>query len=157
MKLKSQNNVLKAVVGAMCLLLVGGVTVGLVKAYSGSAQQVNENVETQNVYLSGAEEVAGTDMLGAINEGKPIAIVYNFLKGLTVSGGTTAVQTLTAEATTIGEDLTIDDDSTTTTIAVGGSDTGPGHLCLANGTEFTIISFSAGTTTPTYATSTACN
>jgi len=42
----------------------------------------------------------------------------------------------------------------TTTVAVGN--TGVGKICLWNGTQFTIMSFAAGTTTLSNATSTTC-
>lgn len=46
----------------------------------------------------------------------------------------------------------------TSTVAVGSSVIGaqPGKSCLWNGTQYTILSFAAGSVTPVYATSTVC-
>jgi hypothetical protein len=48
--------------------------------------------------------------------------------------------------------------SSTTTIAVGSTELGTskGKVCVYNGTQYTVLSFAAGSTTPGYATSTSC-
>ena len=58
-------------------------------------------------------------------------------------------------AITASGDGSFDDTSATTTMAVGG--TNAGHLCLWNGTNYSIISFAADSSTVVTATSTTCN
>lgn len=62
--------------------------------------------------------------------------------------------TLTGAVTTAG-DVVVDDDNTTSTVAVGN--TGVGKLCLWNGTQFSVLSFAAGSTSTSISTSTSCN
>jgi hypothetical protein len=54
--------------------------------------------------------------------------------------------------------LEIVNPSSTTTVAVGSTELGtkPGKVCFYNGTQYTMVSFPAGSTTPSYATSTTC-
>lgn len=75
---------------------------------------------------------------------------------LTQTGAVTLTGALTATgAVSVVGDINADESNTTTTLSLGN--TGVGKLCLYNGTEYTVMSYGAGTTTATTATSTTCN
>ena len=59
------------------------------------------------------------------------------------------------DISTINSSLAVNSIGATSSLAVGGDKAG--KLCLHNGTQFTIITFAAGSTTPAYATSTSCS
>lgn len=141
MKLKTQNKVLKAVVGTMCLLLVAGGLIGLAKASSSllKGNQVIENATTVYYSLKGAaDELSSVEpMLGAINKGKPISVLYNFLKGfyigdnqifdssgnLAVPGSTTLTGSITSSgAGTLATGLTVTAGDTNVDNFVQGGD-----------------------------------
>lgn len=75
---------------------------------------------------------------------------HAYFSGVTNQG----TLTQTGAVSVVG-DINADESNTTTTLSLGN--TGVGKLCLYNGTEYTVMSYGAGTTTATTATSTACN
>lgn len=58
---------------------------------------------------------------------------------------------------TQGNEVLVNGTATTTSaIGTSASGTNKGKVCLWNGTQYTIITFASGSTTPAYATSTTC-
>lgn len=90
-------------------------------------------------------------------------VSWNFLRGIStgntnqfsVSGSTGNV---TTQGTINSADITAVNGANTTTIASGSSASGvnPGKLCLWNGANYSIVSFTSGSTSVAVATSTAC-
>ena len=110
-------------------------------------------------------------MFNKTNIAIALAVIAIVLGGLALVGGNSS-QPLGATGTRFPNGISTDSTSPTsgqvrgTTLTVTGASTLTGistqattsvtSLCVYNGTQFTKISFAAGSTTPAYATSTTC-
>lgn len=113
-------------------IAVALVVVGL----SGSGAKLGAQVQNDLFYFTGGIKVGNAGQFSISNAG-----------AVTTTGAiTTASQTLV-------------NGTATTTEAVGSSaiGTNKGKICLWNGTQYSVISFPAGSTTTSVATSTSCN
>ncbi len=92
------------------------------------------------------------------NAGLNNQFAVSSLGALTSSGAITTTGAVSTGALTT-KNVTAVNGTATTTLAIGSSaiSTKVGKACLWNGTQYTILSFAAGSVTPAYATSTTCN
>ncbi len=136
------------------VIVVLGVTAaaGTALALSGSFPIGIETCNDCNFDVAGE---SGEESLGVANT--------RFPNGLNITGsGEIAVDgtvIIDGSRNVTALSASVINGSSTSTVAVGSSAIGvnAGKLCLWNGSEYTVLNFASGTTTPSYATSTACN
>lgn len=93
--------------------------------------------------FSGTPPTAGTALSSRIGSSSPSYFV----------GGNVGIGT-----TTPAVSLVVAKKNATTSVSIGpGSGSSIGKLCIWNGEEYTVLTFAVGSTTPAYATSTACD
>lgn len=133
------NNTIKTILISLAVAIAAAlVVVGL----SGSGTKLGAQVQNDLFYFTGGIKVGNTSQFSVSNAGV-----------ITTSGAITTTGALTTASQTLVNG------SATTTEAIGSSaiGTNKGKICLWNGTQYSIISFAAGSTTTSVATSTSCN
>jgi hypothetical protein len=129
-----ENKKLKLIAGFVVIMLgVSLAAFSLVKAFSGSANNVFENVQTVNIVGSG-ESMGGDVLGGAVAPAELVYLKQNFKNGFFVNG---------TDYWTSAGDLSITDD-----VAIGGDVTVGGGLAITGETTL-LESYEAVTATNT--------